>query len=143
MKASQLLLSGLMALAISVARGGTAVAQTDLNIDEGNADRYQVYTLVDQDTYVEENRTFLLDTHTGAVFTRLGSGEHWTLYATGQDIASFPSGGGWEAPRFELAMASSADAESKLVLTNTSSGAAYTRSPASGEWSPYRSTASR
>ncbi len=143
MKASQFLLGGLMAIAISVAHGEAAVAQTDLNVDEGSVDRYQIYTLVDKDIFVEDNRTFLLDTYTGAVFTRLGSGEHWTAFATGQDIASFPLGGEWEAPRFELAMASSTEAESKLVLTNTSSGAAYTRSPASGEWSPYRSVGSR
>jgi len=138
MKASQLLVGGLMAIGISMASGETAVAQTDLNIDEGALSRYQVYALVDENTFVENNREFLLDTHTGAVFTRVGSGEHWTLYANSQNVATFPSGGEWQTPKFELAMASSTDAESRLVLTNTSSGAAYTRSTASGEWSPYR-----
>lgn len=138
MKASQLLVGGLMAVVISMASGETAGAQTDLNIDEGDISRYQVYALVNNDTFVEDNRTFLLDTYTGAVFTRVGSGGHWTLYANSHNVATFPTGGEWQAPRFELAMATAIDADSRLVLTNTSSGAAYTRSPASGEWSPYR-----
>jgi hypothetical protein len=143
MKASQLLLSGLMAVGISFASGQTVVAQTNLHADQGEADRYLIYSLVEPEVFVENNRTFLLDSYTGAVFTRLGSGEHWTLYASGQDVSSYPTGGEWGTPRFELIMASSVESESKLVLTNTNSGAAYTRSPASGDWSPYRSAGSR
>jgi type II secretory pathway pseudopilin PulG len=143
MKASQLLLIGLMVVGLSFASGQTAVAQTALHADQGEADRYQIYSLVEPEVFVENNRTFLLDSYTGAVFTRLGSGEAWTLYATGQNVSSFPTGGDWGTPRFELLMASTAETESKLVLTNTTSGAAYTRSPASGDWSPYRSTGSR
>ena len=141
MNASRLFLSGLVAFGFVLASSESAVAQTDLNIDEGNTNRFLVYELAQEDAFVEANRTFLLDTFTGAVYTSVGSGEHWTLFANPHDVAAFPSGGAWAAPRFELAMASSADSEAKLVLTNTTSGAAYTRSPASGDWSPFRGLA--
>ena len=143
MKASQLLLASMVVVGLSALGEQSASAQTDMYINAGDTDRFKLYSPVDKDVFVEDNREVLLDSHTGAVYTRIGSGGRWTQYAEGHDIRVFPTGGEWDAPRFELAIVSSNGGTAKLLLTNTSSGASYTRTPSSGRWSPYRRSGSR
>jgi len=115
-------------------------AQAEANIKSGDADRYKVVTAARPDgkgpRLVDNYYVFLLDSHTGEVFTSVGTGEHWTSYAGGLDIGAFPKGEGWQPPRFSLAIAASQGSEPTLILTNTSTGATYTRSKG-GEWTPF------
>lgn len=141
MKASQLLLGGGIALALSA--GARSASAQEPFVDAGSIDRYEIYFVDDGSTLVENDRVFLLDTQTGAVYTRVGSGERWTPFAKAHDIRSFPRGGAWPEPEFALAVATSEGATSRLLLTNVSSGATYTLSPTSGQWTPFRQVASR
>ncbi len=118
--------------------GGTAIAQTGANIDEGDVGRFQIYAAPRAGSVaaegIDRHHVFLLDSYTGEVFTRVGSGNTWAPYAGGLDMAAHPKGEGWGRPLFHLAIASSADtAGPMLLLTNTSTGASYTRN-AKGDW---------
>ncbi len=126
-----------LALAALGVNGGLA-AQAEANIDEGEIGRFQIYAApragVVEKEGVDRHYIFLLDSYTGEVFTRVGSGNSWTPYAGGLDMAAHPKGEGWGKPLFHLAIASSGDSTGPtLLLTNTSTGASYTRSP-KGDW---------
>jgi hypothetical protein len=115
-----------------------AAAQADANIETGDLGRFLVYTAPRSDAtgeaFIDNNHVLMLDTYTGEVFTKVGDGETWNPYAGGLDIGSHPSGGAWDTPVFHLAVATaSGSAEPTLLLTNTATGATYTRSP-EGEW---------
>ena len=115
-----------------------AAAQADVNIETGALGRFLVYTAPKSEAtgeaFIDHHHVFLLDTYTGEVFTKVGEGETWNPYAGGLDIGAHPQGEGWPKPVFHLAAATAAGAsEPTLLLTNTASGATYTRSP-DGNW---------
>jgi hypothetical protein len=141
MKASQLLLGGGVALALSV--GARSVSAQKHVVDAGSVDRYEIYFVDNGAALVEDDRVFLLDTQTGALYRRVGSGERWTHFAKANNIESFLQGGSSAEPKLKLAIATSDGAISRLLLTNVSSGATYTLNQASGEWTPFRQIASR
>ena len=113
-------------------------AQADANIETGGHGRFLVYTAprseATGEAFIDNHHVFMLDSYTGEVYTKVGDGEIWNPYAGGLDIGAHPEGEGWEKPVFHLAVATAAGAsEPTLLLTNTASGATYTRSP-DGEW---------
>jgi len=136
MKAS-LLLSGFAALGLFTMTSTAAVAQQQV-ADADRVDRYRLYIIDGDQSVFEHDRMFLLDSQTGAVYRRVGSGERWAPFTKAHAISLFPRGGTWQEPTFELALGSSEDATSRLLLTNVASGARYTRNPDTGEWIPFR-----
>ena len=136
MKAS-LWWNGVVALGLLAAVGTRAEAQQQV-ADANKVDRYRLYLLDEDRDAVEHEHVFLLDTQTGAVYRRVGSGNRWAHFTKPHIISQFPSGGDWREPEFELSLASSDGAPSRLLLTNRSSGARYTRNPDTGEWIPFR-----
>ena len=115
-----------------------AAAQAEANIETGALGRFLVYTAPKSEAtgeaFIDHHHVFLLDTYTGEVFTKVGEGQTWNPYAGGLDIGAHPQGEGWDKPVFHLAAATAAGAsEPTLLLTNTASGATYTRSP-DGNW---------
>jgi len=126
-----------MALGLLVAVGPTASAQQQL-ADANKVDRYQLYLLDGDRDAIERDRIFLLDTQTGVVYRRVGGGHRWAAFTKPHIISRFPSGGTWREPEFALSLVSSDEASSRLLLTNLSSGARYTRNPDTGEWIPFR-----
>ena len=141
MKASQLLFCGGVVLALSV--GVRSASAQEHVADAGSIDRYHIYMVDHGEELVETDRIFLLDSQTGVLYRRIGSGERWTHFAKANNIESFLQGGTSAEPKFELAIATSEGAISRLLLTNVSSGATYTLNQASGEWTPFRQIASR
>jgi hypothetical protein len=115
----------------------TAGAQQQI-ADANRVDRYRMYVLDGNRSTLEGERVFLLDTQTGAVYRRMGGGLRWAHFTKPHVISQFPTGGDWREPEFELSLASSTDAAPRLLLTNVSSGARYTRNPDTGEWIPFR-----
>ena len=141
MKASQLLSGSGVALALSV--GASSVSAQKHVADAGSVDRYEIYLVDNGAELVEDDRVFLLDTQTGALYRRVGSGERWAHFAKAHDIESFPQGEAWPEPEFTLSIAKSDGATPRLLLTNVSTGATYTLNPASHRWTPFRQIASR
>ncbi len=140
MKVSYISRAAVAAIAVGFLAAGSASAQKAEYIRLGESDRFKVYSVSATDNasdYVENNKTFLLDSHTGEVYVRIGSAEAWTSFVEPHDVQSFPRGGQWAPPRFGLSVARTADGEARLLLTNLASGAHYTRTK-SGRWTPFR-----
>lgn len=117
-----------------------AGAQTASNIADGQAGRFLLYSADDiggPSGGIDGQVLFLLDSHTGDVFARVGNGESWATYAGGLDLKAFPRGEGWQTPRFSLRAIHNVDStKSVLMLTNMASGATFVRSP-QGDWVRY------
>jgi hypothetical protein len=118
-----------------------AAAQADANIETGTIGRFVVYTAPKSEStgqaFIDNNHVFMLDTYTGEVFTKLGGAEEWNPYAGGLNIGDHPAGGEWDKPVFSLAVATDVGGgDPTLLLTNTTTGATYTRDK-KGDWTPF------
>ncbi len=118
-----------------------AAAQAEANIETGALGRFLVYTVprseATGEAFIDNHHVFMLDTYTGEVFTKVGDGDSWNPYAGGLDIGAHPTGGEWDTPVFHLAVATAmGGGDPTLLLTNTSTGATYTRSKG-GDWLPF------